>query len=169
MTAAKPQGTEKRRPTASELRHAPGGHRIVGVQLLEVEAGAAAFLLRHAVAAEMIELLRHVAEAGPVEPEADQAPLPLRLGEVLELSARVHQRVVVEHQHLAALEEEAQAMLGRLGDLVEEVERRDILVRKGNAELLVPADDAGALIATAQLAVPDGKDRNPVRRGRLVV
>src|SRR5260370_10308646 len=134
-----------------ELGHASGGDRVVGVELLEIEVGALARLRGYPIALEKIKFPGDIAEAGRIQPQADQAALPLGLGWIGELGARVQNGVVVEHEHLAALELEAQAVPGRLGDLVEQVEGLDVLVGKRNAELAMAAGDAAALIATTEL------------------
>src|SRR5712664_239021 len=134
-----------------ELRHAAGSDRVVGVQLLEIEVRALARLSGYPIAFKNIKFLGDIAEPGRIQPQADQPALALRLGRIGELGARVQNGVVVEHEHLAALELEAQAIRGRLGDLVEQVEGLDVLVGKGNAELAMAADDAAALITTTEL------------------
>src|SRR5258708_4148744 len=135
-----------------ELRDTTGSDRILGVELAEVEVRALALLRRHAVRRrEQAQLGPHVAEAGRVEPQADQAALALGLGEVLELRARVHDGVIVDDQHLAALEEEREPILRRLGDLVEEIERRDVFLGERDAACLVASHNSAALIATTQM------------------
>src|SRR5438094_571763 len=91
--------TKKRsaRSLSIDLRYSAARHRVLGIQLPEIEARALARLRRNAVGLEQIELLRHVAKARRVEPQADQASLPLGLGVVGELGTGMHDGVVVDH------------------------------------------------------------------------
>src|SRR2546425_1520090 len=91
-----PTNNKRTRSLSIDLRYAAGPYWIFRVQLLEIVACAPAGLRRNAVGLEEVEFLRHVAEARRVEPQADQAPLPLGLGIVGELRAGVHDGVGVD-------------------------------------------------------------------------
>src|SRR4030095_14108484 len=142
---AVPTTRKRTRILSIDLRYA-AGRRVLGIELPEIVAGSFAARRRNAVRLEEIELPWHVAKAGRVEPQPHEAPLARGLGMVAELRARVHHGVVVDHHHLAALEVEAEPVLGRLGDRVEQVERGDILFRQRHPAFSVSRRDAGALI-----------------------
>src|SRR5687768_7215995 len=55
-----------------DARNPARGHGVVGIEFPEVVGGAPAGLRRHAVALEKVELRRHVAEPGCVEPQPHQ-------------------------------------------------------------------------------------------------
>src|SRR5262245_15305306 len=158
-----------RKNLSIDLRYAAARDRVLGVQLPEIVAGALAALRRNAVRLEEIELAGHVAKTRRVEPKPHEAPLALGRGMVGELRSCVHHGVVVDHHHLAALEVEAEPVLGRLGDRVKEVERSDILLGQRHPAATVSRRDAGALIAAAQLIINFRKNRNSVRRCGLLV
>src|SRR5512138_3090038 len=105
-----------------DLRNSSGGDRILCIKPAEVVARALAALRRHAVRLEQVELARHLAEAGRVEPQAHQPTLALGFGMVFKLGARMHHGVVVDQHHFAALELESEPVRRRLGDFVEQVE-----------------------------------------------
>ena len=133
--------------------HAAGRARVVAIELLEIERAAPAWLRRHAVHREEMHLARHVAKALGIQPEPHQMPAPLRLRELDEPRPRVHDRVVVDHEHVAALEEEGEPVLRRPGDLVEQVHRGELVLGQRHAERAVAGGDARALVAAADLAV----------------
>src|SRR5882672_1835018 len=151
-----------------EVGYAAGRDRIVAVELLEVEARAPAFLLRDPVLREQLELARHVAKILGVEPQPHQAPLPLGLGEIREARARVHHGVVVDDDHVAALEEEREAVPGIGRDLVEKIQRREVAFIERNAALALARCDARALVAAGELAVAVGEHRGAIGRRRLL-
>src|SRR5882762_7420453 len=146
-----------------EIGDAARRDRVVAVELLEVEGRAPAFLPGDPVLGEQVELARHVAEPLGVKPHAHQAPLPLGLEEIREARACVHHGVVVDDDHVAAFEEEGEAILGIGGDLVEQIERFDVALLQRNPALAHASGDAGALVAAADLAVSVGEHR----RGRV--
>src|SRR5260221_10840616 len=152
-----------------EVGYAAGRDRIVAVELLEVESRAPAFLLRDPVLREQVELSRHVAKILGVEPQPHQAPLPLGFGEIREAGARVHHGVVVDDDHVAALEEEREAVLGRRRDLVEQVQRREVALVERHAALALARCDAGALVAAGKLAAARRAHLGPVRQRALLI
>src|SRR5260221_7528188 len=151
-----------------EVGYAAGRDRIAAVELLEVEARATAFLLRDPVLREQLELARHVAKILGVEPQPHQAPLPLGLGEIREACARVHHGVVVDDDHVAALEEEREAVPGIGRDLVEKIQRREVAFIERNAALALARCDARALVAAGGLGVAGGENRGARGRRRLL-
>src|SRR6266853_5588686 len=151
-----------------EVGYAAGRDRIVAVELLEIEGRAPAFLPRDPVLREQVELARHVAKILGVEPQPHQAPLPLGFGEIREAGARVHHGVVVDDDHVAALEEERQAVLGRRRDLVEEIQRLEVTLLERHAALALARGDAGALVTAGELPVAVGEHRRAVGRRRLL-
>src|SRR5262245_32059056 len=89
-----------------EIGNAARCDGIVAVELFEIEGRAPALLPGDAVPGEEVELAWDVAKPLGVEPQPHEAPLPLRLGETREAGSRVHHGVVVDDDHVAALEEE---------------------------------------------------------------
>src|SRR5258708_8130634 len=102
------------------------------------------------------------------EPQPRQAPLPLGLGEVRETRSRVHHGIVVDDDHVAALEEERQAVLGRRRDLVEKIQGLEVALRERHAALALARGDARALVTAGELPVAVGEHRRAVGRGRLL-
>src|SRR5262249_5070767 len=152
-----------------DSRSSAAANRILSVEPAEVVARALAALRGHAVRLEEVELARHLAKAGRVQPQPHEAPLALGLGMVPELRARMHHGVVVDHHHLAGLEVEGEPVLRRLGDLVEQVEGGDVFSGERHAALAVAGRDARPLIAATQLVIDDRENRYAIRRGRLFV
>src|SRR3989475_8317401 len=145
-----------------EVGYAACRDRIVAVELLEVEGRAPAFLLRDPVLREQVELARHVAKILGVEPQPHQAPLPLGLWKIREARARVHHGVVVDDDHVTALEEEREAVLRRRRDLVEKIQRLDVALVERHAALALAPRDAGALVAAGEVAGAVGEHRRAV-------
>src|SRR5262249_19667142 len=87
---AVPTPKRTRRNLGSDLRNAAGGDRVLRIELAEIVGRPLAALRRHAVRLEEVELARHLAEAGCVEPKPHQPTLALGLGVVGELRARMH-------------------------------------------------------------------------------
>jgi hypothetical protein len=81
----------------------------------------------------------------------------------------VHHGVVVDDHHVAALEEEREAVLRGGSDLVEEIQRLDVARLELDAALAHAARDAGALVAAGELPASVREHRHAVGRRRLLV
>src|SRR5262247_460430 len=128
------------------VRHPPGRPRIVAVELLEIEGAGAARLRWHAVRAEQEELPRDVAEALGVQPQPHEVAPSLELRVLGELGPGVQDHVVVQDEHVAPLEVERDPVLRRPGNLVEEIERRELEIGELNAALPVSRRDPRPLV-----------------------
>src|SRR5258708_1653982 len=93
---------------------------------------------------------------------------PLGLGEIREARARVHHGVVVDDDHVAALEEEREAVPGIGRDLVEKIQCREVAFIERNAALALARCDARALVAAGELAVAVGEHPGAIGRRPLL-
>src|SRR5262249_50264805 len=101
-----------------------------------------------------------------MEPQPHQMPLPLGFRVILECRAVVQDPAVVDEIHVTRLEGELGAYLGRRGDLVECVERPDLLGVKRHAGFLLPDFNPVTQVTAKHFAAIPGQ--NGTAHGRLL-